>query len=396
VQRTGTAMKEGAIFSRHVTVTTIECHMYDDTLRMTALHARLRCRRAGMSSAAVDLGPGVSTERAASGKTIPAKRAATGPPPQAEQHKRKRWAGLPVSSELTEFPQRKAGAASGPTERSGRESPKGEALESWRIPSGSALSRSELAQRRLSSLQALQQAYKEQLDWVRKALQAQHAEFCAEHGSAWKHGRHASPSADPTNPTTTADNGGLLSLGDADVADFSDVEESLLQGGDLEAAPAHAELQAARGAFAQRLQEIERLEQLASTCTSRELSDQGASAAFACRRGRYFVRSTCFTLGRNSNAGQVDVDLSHAAGPAAVKISRKQGFMEMQKDGLWSLTNTGRRPMHVNAVEVKAGASASVPHLSLIEVGGARLIFLANQEASGRCETRSRKPPGYP
>jgi hypothetical protein len=64
-------------------------------------------------------------------------------------------------------------------------------------------------------------------------------------------------------------------MGHADgVADFSDVEEMVLQGRAPDPVLDQSQLASMRDEFAGRLQEVERLEQLASACTSRELSDQ--------------------------------------------------------------------------------------------------------------------------
>lgn len=76
---------------------------------------------------------------------------------------------------------------------------------------------------------------------------------------------------------------------------------------------------------------------------------------------------------------QVEVDLS-AEGDAK-KVSRKQAYLSVQSpSGSWMLRNVGRRLMVVNGQPLAQGQMAVLPHLSFVEVGGVRLLFMVSLE----------------
>ena len=79
---------------------------------------------------------------------------------------------------------------------------------------------------------------------------------------------------------------------------------------------------------------------------------------------------------------QVDVNL--ALEQPASKVSRLQCLLEMDLNHGYLLRNVGRQVVVVNNVEVQNGHKVKVPHLSLIEVGTVRLLFLMNIAAMQR------------
>jgi hypothetical protein len=93
-------------------------------------------------------------------------------------------------------------------------------------------------------------------------------------------------------------------------------------------------------------------------------------------------------IGRNSDGkGGVDVDLANEI--AAGKVSRNQAYLSLQPDGAFHLENIGRQSMHVDGIHVAPASGTTVQHLSLIEVGGVRLLLIINSEAVERILRRS-------
>lgn len=85
---------------------------------------------------------------------------------------------------------------------------------------------------------------------------------------------------------------------------------------------------------------------------------------------------------------QVDVDLADEGD--AKKVSRKQAHLCLSPSGKFTLTNTGRRTIHVNGVELTQHESIHLDHLSLLDLAGIRLLFMVNQSAVRRLVTRSQ------
>ncbi|KAF8068428.1 clcD [Scenedesmus sp. PABB004] len=128
------------------------------------------------------------------------------------------------------------------------------------------------------------------------------------------------------------------------------------------------------------------LEQLASAATAQLLDAQGGLACLCGAGGRWVLRRTAVTVGRSSDSkGDVDVDLGKAAGG----VSRLQAQLSLGLDGGWSVRNTGRAPLAVNGRHVPRGGCAALPHLSLLDVGGVALLFMANSMATARAIDRS-------
>ena len=91
----------------------------------------------------------------------------------------------------------------------------------------------------------------------------------------------------------------------------------------------------------------------------------------------------------------LDADLSQAAGAgaggeeAARKVSRQQARLELGADGKWSLTATGRRALSVDGAKLCKGERCELRHLSLVEAGGIRMMFVVNSRAVRRAMARS-------
>ena len=95
-------------------------------------------------------------------------------------------------------------------------------------------------------------------------------------------------------------------------------------------------------------------------------------------------------LGRESAAkGGVDVDLSREG--SATKVSRRQAYLSLQPDGSFRIDNIGRQTVVVDGVRVEQFSGSPVGQLSVIEVGGARLMFMINGEAVKRILRRSAR-----
>jgi hypothetical protein len=132
------------------------------------------------------------------------------------------------------------------------------------------------------------------------------------------------------------------------------------------------------------------LEALASASTQQELDGEQALASLSGCSGRFLVRRATVLLGRSSEAkGSVDVDLSRE-GPAT-KVSRRQAFLALRPDGGFHVENVGRQALYVDGSQVPQFCSAAVGHLSVLEVGGARLLFMVNPQAVDRILRRSSR-----
>ncbi|KAG1671400.1 hypothetical protein FOA52_011897 [Chlamydomonas sp. UWO 241] len=193
----------------------------------------------------------------------------------------------------------------------------------------------------------------------------------------------------------------LLGYGsDADPGEYTDLEDEVLRPGG--GAPAAPDGQAGAPSAAQwrtRFRaaggHVAALESLASAVSQQQLDGFGgagcsALAALVTRSGRFLITRPTVLLGRGSGSkGAVDVDLS-AATPAA-KVSRRQAFLSLQPDGRFVLENIGRRPLHIDGRPLPQFASADLGHLSLLEAGGVRALFMVNAAAVKRALARSAR-----
>ncbi len=83
------------------------------------------------------------------------------------------------------------------------------------------------------------------------------------------------------------------------------------------------------------------------------------------------------------------MDLAEAGD--AGKVSRRQAFLAVRPDGQWVLTNTGRRPLHVDGRPLGQFEVATLQHLSLLELAGLQLLFMVNLGACERMIRRSQR-----
>ena len=166
----------------------------------------------------------------------------------------------------------------------------------------------------------------------------------------------------------------------------------------------------------------------AAASTARELDERGALAALCARGCRFLIRSPAVALGRAPGAAAaaadgetlaalgplvpgaaaaaeaaaaegpelrllraLDADLSQAgAGEAdARRVSRQQARVELGADGRWGLTATGRRALAVDGARLARGERCELRHLSLVEAGGVRMLFVVNARAVRRAMARS-------
>ena len=73
----------------------------------------------------------------------------------------------------------------------------------------------------------------------------------------------------------------------------------------------------------------------------------------------------------------------------ARKVSRQQARIELGADSKWSLTATGRRALSVDGAKLSKGERCELRHLSLIEAGGVRMMFVVNARGVRRAVARS-------
>lgn len=143
-----------------------------------------------------------------------------------------------------------------------------------------------------------------------------------------------------------------------------------------------------RNIFLQHLDVIGRLEQSALATVCREMDEHGALASLAGRCNRFLIKKTALLLGRETEGrGKVDIDLSGEG--AGQTVSRRQAQLVLNSEGEWVLRSVGRRSMSVNGTTLLQGQSMLLPHLSFIRVGGVQLLFMVNKAAVDRVLGRS-------
>ncbi|CAL8469650.1 g9191 [Coccomyxa elongata] len=174
---------------------------------------------------------------------------------------------------------------------------------------------------------------------------------------------------------------------------FSEAEEFVLASS--KAAADAQQLARLRQQTRAQLGRIARLEQAASASTARQLDRSGALAMLSGQRVRFLIKRSAFTIGRpTSTHGAVDVDLGKEGN--ASQVSRQQARCALRLDGAIAITNCGRRKLHVNGCQVERGQSAVMQHLSLLEVGGIRLLLYINHSAVRRLLARSASFGDFP
>ncbi|BDA44662.1 probable microspherule protein 1 at C-terminar half [Coccomyxa sp. Obi] len=174
---------------------------------------------------------------------------------------------------------------------------------------------------------------------------------------------------------------------------FSEAEEFVLTSST--AAADAQQLARLRQQTRARLGRIARLEQAASASTARQLDRSGALAMLSGQHVRFLIKRSAFTIGRpTSTHGTVDVDLGKEGN--ASQVSRQQARFALRLDGAFTITNCGRRKLHVNGCQVERGQSAVMQHLSLLEVGGIRLLLYINHSAVRRLLARSASFGDFP
>jgi FHA domain len=112
----------------------------------------------------------------------------------------------------------------------------------------------------------------------------------------------------------------------------------------------------------------------------RASSDRAMGNALAVLRGmkaRFLLTKPEVLLGRCTDDQHVDIDLSLEGN--ASKVSRQHAFISQRKDGTFCVRNVGRRPLTVNGATVDIGQRVRLPHDSVLEIGGLRLMFIANR-----------------
>ncbi|EIE21434.1 hypothetical protein COCSUDRAFT_66884 [Coccomyxa subellipsoidea C-169] len=133
----------------------------------------------------------------------------------------------------------------------------------------------------------------------------------------------------------------------------------------------------------------------ASASTARQLDRAGALAMLSGKRVRFVIKRSAFSIGRpTSSHGAVDVDLGREGD--ASRVSRHQARVALRPDGAFAVTNCGRRKLHINGCQVDRGQSAVMQHLSLLEVGGIRLLLHINHSAVRRLLARSSSFGDFP
>eukprot|EP00798_Chlamydomonas_sp_ICE-L_P032312 gene32312-16881_t len=136
------------------------------------------------------------------------------------------------------------------------------------------------------------------------------------------------------------------------------------------------------------------LEATASASAAVELDEEGALAALVGASVQYLIKRTTVGIGRGTvSKGEVDVDLAQETigAPCTNQVSRRQAFLSLGADGAWALCNTGRRRMCVDGTSLAQFDSRTLRHLSLIELGSLRLMFVCNQAAMERVKRRSTR-----
>lgn len=156
------------------------------------------------------------------------------------------------------------------------------------------------------------------------------------------------------------------------------------------------------------LSAIARLECLASSATARRLDS--SIAVLVGEKGRYLIGRPAVSIGRGGPGSSIDVDLSLEG--AGHKVSRHQAHLWVDSNGVFYLKCMGRRSMFVDGHQVICSsqvlfstysddnvdlnicllvpfqitqhATVELVHLSFLEVGTVRLLFMVNQMAIDR------------
>ena len=166
-------------------------------------------------------------------------------------------------------------------------------------------------------------------------------------------------------------------------ATFSEVEDCLFDAGAaaLELGPTWSDRGARVTARHKRRRDVAALRALENSV--RSASDRALGDALAVLRGsktRFVLTKSEVLLGRCTDEQHVDVDLALEGN--ANKVSRQHAFISRRKDGSFAVRNVGRRPLSVNGSAVEMGQRVVLPDNSLLEIGGLRLLFMANRRRS--------------
>jgi hypothetical protein len=203
---------------------------------------------------------------------------------------------------------------------------------------------------------------------------------------AWRAKRRAA--AGPGDTTVREEDG---------VATFSEVEDCLYDAGAeaLELGPTWSDPDAKLAARHKRRRDVATLRALEHSV--RGASDRALGDALAVLRGskaRFVLTKPEVLLGRCTDEQHVDVDLALEGN--ANKVSRQHAFISRRKDGTFSVRNVGRRPLSVNGSSVEMGQRVVLPDNSLLEIGGLRLLFMANRRraAQGQAGGQTAGPQG--
>eukprot|EP00730_Choanoeca_flexa_P013660 TRINITY_DN5564_c0_g1_i1.p1 TRINITY_DN5564_c0_g1~~TRINITY_DN5564_c0_g1_i1.p1 ORF type:complete len:580 (+),score=133.14 TRINITY_DN5564_c0_g1_i1:71-1810(+) len=100
-------------------------------------------------------------------------------------------------------------------------------------------------------------------------------------------------------------------------------------------------------------------------------------AVFKGRVLHYAMKTVEVVLGRSSQDGAVDIDMS-LEGPAT-RVSRWQATIKLKHDGNFYIHNQGKRYIEVNGVIVFPGKKRMLDYNSVIDVCGIALTFRANE-----------------
>ena len=95
------------------------------------------------------------------------------------------------------------------------------------------------------------------------------------------------------------------------------------------------------------------------------------------------------------NMGQVPF-FHHLDCRASIEINTTQfnsmqAYLTLGPDGAFQIENVGRQQLFVDGAGVAQFSGASLRHLSLVEVGGVRLMFMINAAAMERILKRSAR-----
>ncbi|GAX83237.1 hypothetical protein CEUSTIGMA_g10663.t1 [Chlamydomonas eustigma] len=182
---------------------------------------------------------------------------------------------------------------------------------------------------------------------------------------------------------------------DEEVVAFTDVEEELLPDStsfQCNTASTAPRIQDWRQRFKDNCPEILALEAIASTTSQQDLDLEQALACLCGRSGRYLIRRTHILIGRDTEAkGSVDIDLSREVRhvDAAKKVSRRQAFLSLLPDGSFQIQNVGKRLLQVDGKVLQQFQTESMNHLSVVEIGECRLMFMVNSLAVQRVLNRT-------